>query len=182
MDDKENRDPQAPVHLNLPQTPKINFARFCLNLVSILNRHNLKQTQIQAPHPSEIVVLEKQLRLSSQMLKLRTIEMADSAFYILNQLESHQESLKGDYLQGIINQIKSVSDRLEICNTSGFCALTRDVSSNHLKEVCTQVMKMFATLLKQLKSTQNQVNKYKKQHKESQMPRDIKMQAQRAGS
>ena len=69
------------------------------------------------------------------MLKLRTLEISDSVEYIVLELEQHLENLKGDYLVGIINNIRQTQERLFICNNSKFCALTRDVSQNHMFEV-----------------------------------------------
>lgn len=82
------------------------------------------------------------------MLKLRTLEMADSADYIVKQLETHQEMLKGDYLVGIIGQIRSLQAKLQLCPSSNNCALSRDVSANFLQQICKEVMGMFGTLLK----------------------------------
>jgi len=52
------------------------------------------------------MVIEKRLRLAEHMVKLRSLEMSDAVEFIAQQLESHLENLKGDYLIGIIKNIR----------------------------------------------------------------------------
>ena len=46
--------------------------------------------------------------LTEKMLKLRVIEMNDSVGLIMEGLHKHMQNLKGDYLTGVINQIRSL--------------------------------------------------------------------------
>jgi hypothetical protein len=43
--------------------------------------------------------------LTNQILKLRMLEMTDSAEFIIDELEKHLSNLKGDYLTGVIKSI-----------------------------------------------------------------------------
>lgn len=122
------------------------------------------QLALHQPNPHQIQQIEKKLVLASQMLKLRTIEISQSANFIVKQLEGHQEMLKGDYLIGVINSIRKIQDKLLVCNYNRECVLTSDMSRNYLLEICSSVMNMFATLLKQLQNTQKVINKMQKKN------------------
>ena len=147
-----------------------SFPRFCLGLISILNDHHKRQAHAMAPPAPDLrsPALFKKLALAEKLLKLRMLENDDATQLIVTELESHMENLKGDYLLGIIRSIKKAQSRIQICSKSKYCAYTRDVSKNHMYEACQEVMKMFATLMKQLQSTQRQMVKMQKKQKEAQ--------------
>ena len=82
-------------------------------------------------------------------MSLRTIEMSDSIDHIVKELDGHLENLKGDYLKQIIKRIKRTQDKIRICDsTTSYCPYTRDMSKNHMLEVCQEIMSTFGTLLK----------------------------------
>ena len=85
--------------------------------------------------------------------------MSESIEHILSELDLHLENLKGDYLIQIIKKIRKLGNKIQSCSTSEYCTVTRDFSSNHMLTVTQEVMKTFATLLKQLQGTQKQVIK-----------------------
>lgn len=90
------------------------FSRFCLSLISTLNDYNKRQAHAAAPPAPEHQnpVLAKKLMLAEKMLKLRMLENDDATQLIISELESHMENLKGGYLAGIIQSIRSSQSRI----------------------------------------------------------------------
>lgn len=86
--------------------------------------------------------------LAEKLLKLKSFEINGSIDFIVKELESHLENLKGDFLTQIINRIKNASSKMKVCESSPYCVYTQDVGKNHLQTICQEIMKTFSTLLK----------------------------------
>lgn len=54
--------------------------------------------------------------------------------HIVETLQSHLDVLKGEYLQAVINKIKNIGPKIEMCDNTG-CILTRDCDQNYLMKV-----------------------------------------------
>jgi len=78
------------------------------------------------------------------------VENIDSADHVIQEIESHIEMLKGEYLQGIVGEIRDIKSKIQICKKSKMCQLSADVSKNYIYEICRCIMKMFTTMMKQL--------------------------------
>ena len=49
------------------------------------------------------------------------VENIDSADLVIREIESHIELLKGEYLQGIISEIRDIKYKIQICKKTNMC-------------------------------------------------------------
>ena len=66
-------------------------------------------------------MISKQLILSQKLLELKMVENIDSADLVINELETHIEMLKGEYLQGIVTELRDIKYRIQICKKTKMC-------------------------------------------------------------